>query len=160
MSNNTLSHRRPTGFTLIETLGALILIAAVMLLGTGIFTTTLTTLSATKAHVRETEALDGMTRLLRQDVWSSARISQPDEHTLELTLPDGRPIHWNLNAKAQLQRSSVVDGTPVSQTFTQIPADITFTAQGATVTIYAKGLGGKPASMTFVSQLLMAGGAP
>jgi prepilin-type N-terminal cleavage/methylation domain-containing protein len=88
---------RRHAFTIIEMLAVLILLSALALVATKLFTATIR-LTASSANARDTMiSTEAALSVLRGDVWSARRIETPDARTAKLTLDDDRIVSWTIS---------------------------------------------------------------
>jgi prepilin-type N-terminal cleavage/methylation domain-containing protein len=89
--------KRRRAFTIMEMLSAMILLSALALVATKLFTSTI--LLTTKfANARDTMvSTDAALAVLRGDAWSARKIETPDANTAKLTLDNDRVVLWTIS---------------------------------------------------------------
>jgi prepilin-type N-terminal cleavage/methylation domain-containing protein len=112
---------RRRAFTLTEMLSVLILLSALALVATRLFTTT-SRLTVNSAKARDTMiSTDTALAVLRGDVWSARKIETPDARTAKLTLGDDRVVLWTIADNRLARRQGDLERhwvTPPNASFT------------------------------------------
>ncbi len=128
---------RRTGFTLIEVLAAMIVLATFAVIASRLYVTTFQTLGRTRdahnmaAHARHIE------RRLQSDAWNAERIACPQPDRVEIDLPGDRSVVWlctQNESAVDLQRRLLVDGRAiVTDTFAGFGEGTRFDTDGMTL---------------------------
>jgi len=145
--------RRSGGFTLLELLVAIGLLAVVGLIGMHLFrSTVLVSQDAAKAASSMTR-VDAALAELRADAWGakSIEVTAPDSVTLEQSA--GGAIHWHAGSAGDLVR----DAAGTTTRWTGLPGGVAFAADGAALTVELKGTSEHPGGLAAMpSQVLLA----
>ena len=91
---------RRRGFTIIEMLAALILLAAFFVVGGKLFYATFRTAQNVSQAQDAAASFDAALSVLRADVWSAHRIDVSNPQTVTLMLDGERRVSWTITATA------------------------------------------------------------
>lgn len=97
--------KRSGGFTLLEIIVVIGLVAVVGLVSTQVFVATLRVWKTSAREQATQSRFDLAVGQLRRDVWSASAIESPNPASLEIQNPAGL-IHWTADPQHGLRRSS------------------------------------------------------
>jgi len=145
------------GFTFVELLASLIILAAAALVLGELLVTSIRTSTDSAKRQDSIQRIDAMVGLLRKDVWG-AEVIQTGKSELVLQA-GGRAIAWHQQDDGTLTRSETAAGkdgaatTPAPRVWRQIPS-MKFTQDGALVRVSMA----NKERISFISQRMVAGG--
>jgi len=101
-----LSSSKPLrrGFAMLELFVVLIILSAVAVLATHLFSGSMRLIAGTAKAQTDRSRFDAIEHSLRSDIWASPAIDVRGPHTLRLRSPDGDPIIWTINTDGSLAR--------------------------------------------------------
>ncbi|HEY2584792.1 MAG TPA: type II secretion system protein [Tepidisphaeraceae bacterium] len=127
--------RRYRGFTLLELIVVLGLVAFVSIIATNLFRATLRTWRESAAAQQAQGRFDQAIGQFRRDVWSATSMELPNPRTAILQTPEGR-VEWDAIDPAGLARVAAAD--PADHRRWEGLGDLTFSARGPTLVVRVK----------------------
>lgn len=127
--------RRRRGFTLIEIIVVLGMVAFVMIIATNLFRATLRTWRESAAAQQAQSRFDQAIGQFRRDVWSATSMEAPNPRTAILQTPEGR-VEWDAIDPAGLARVAAAD--PADHRRWEGLGTLTFSSRGPTLVVRVK----------------------
>lgn len=156
------AHPRSRGFSLIELMLVIGLLAACAVVSNELFMSCLVIQRDAKQASLGLIHADGAVRMIRADVWGAESIHCDNPHRVTLRMPDGTEVRWELQLKQSedeiqslIYRSETSHGeqTPGDPMFA--PADLTFRVEDSDLYLTA---GSDSVRLTRIYSLLGEGG--
>ena len=123
------------GFTLMELLGLLVVMAAGMMLASALFVSANRALMSATRGQEMAGAYDSAVGLLRRDVWNAAGLALEDGQTLVVSpAGDGAKIRWHVDGEGALVREAN-SGAGDSRTWRRIGTGMSFEVAGSSVRV-------------------------
>jgi Tfp pilus assembly protein PilV len=144
------------GIFLIEVLGYLVIMAAVVMLVSDMIATSFSMLKETRERDTMITRVDSAMDALRRDAWSANSIQANGD---QVTMPaPGGTVIWRMEAEGKLTRSITADSS-AKTTWIEMPK-FSFTASGPALRVDVESgpAANKHEQATLPSQLMLAGG--
>ncbi len=145
---------RRRGMMLYEVMIGVILMAAFATLAVEVIRSSLRVSRDASEAAGLNARFDGAVAQLRRDVWSAAKITAANPTTLNIEVPNAKPITWTVTKEAALVRSLESE----RQAWPEVAAGITFESDATTVALVEPATSRRDARrIPLVSQLAVAG---
>lgn len=135
--NSSRSNIRATGYTLIELMLVLILLAAFAVVANKLFISSFLIKQDALQATNDLVQTDSLIRLIRSDVWGASAIHSDSPHRVTIQSPDGTVVRWDLSVttfedetEALITRTELIDGEEVTGDPLFAPPDLAFRAEG------------------------------